>query len=188
MNIGIDMDEVLAEFLDSVIEFHNYEFKTNYTKQDFFSYNYWEVWGGTYEEMLNKMELFYRSDYYKNIRPVNGSKEALIKLKSNGHKLFVITSRQIKFERETVSWLNKYFPEVFTSILFGNHFSTSGKPIPKSLLCKKVGVDLMIDDSLEYIKDCSDSGIISILFDKPWNRSHSMDGVKRIYSWQDKLY
>jgi len=43
MKIGIDLDEILAEFLTAAIQYHNNIYNTNFTKEQFHSYKFWEV-------------------------------------------------------------------------------------------------------------------------------------------------
>jgi len=41
--IGIDIDEVLAHFLEAYISFYNEKHGTSFKRGDFFSYKFWEV-------------------------------------------------------------------------------------------------------------------------------------------------
>ena len=55
MRIGIDLDEVLCEFLQGLIQYHNEEFSTNLKINDFFSYNlnnYMSLTTGHYVEFF----------------------------------------------------------------------------------------------------------------------------------------
>jgi len=92
MLIAIDLDEVLAEFIDSFIEFHNAVYGTNLTRNNFFSYKFWEAWGGTRKEAINKVYEFHKTPYFKNIKPVEGAIEGVKKI-GKKNKLIVITSR-----------------------------------------------------------------------------------------------
>lgn len=50
MRIGIDLDDVLAEFLEALIAYHNERYGTTLRTEDFMVYRFWEVWGGTRDE------------------------------------------------------------------------------------------------------------------------------------------
>ena len=81
MKIAIDIDEVLGQFMKALIEFHNNEYKTNLKLEDFFSYNFWNIWGGTKEEAIQKVYNFHKTNYFKSIIPVKDSQESIKKLK-----------------------------------------------------------------------------------------------------------
>lgn len=60
---------------------------------------------------------------------------------------------------------------------------------PKSLICREIGVDVLIDDSLEHAFDCAKLGIDILLYDKEgnyrWNQSdYHRDNVNRMTSWK----
>ena len=55
MKIGIDLDQVLADLLPALIEFHNFTYGTVLTEKQFNSDKFWEVWGGTREEAIKKV-------------------------------------------------------------------------------------------------------------------------------------
>ena len=92
MKIGIDLDEVLAEFLSAVIEYHNFTYKTALTKNQFRSHLYWKTFGGTVDGAVQKVRDFYKTDYFKNVKPVAGAIKALPILKQD-NDLFIITAR-----------------------------------------------------------------------------------------------
>lgn len=58
MNVGVDLDEVLADFLPSLMDYHNENYGTDFKKEDFHSYQFWHVWGGTREEAIQKYMAF----------------------------------------------------------------------------------------------------------------------------------
>ena len=70
-------------------------------------------------------------------------------------------------------------------IHFVNHFSTDA--IPKSTVCKQIGVSLMIDDALENVGELCQSGIECILLEKPWNRDIIFDHplLYRVKNWEE---
>ena len=70
MLIAIDLDEVLADTLTSLIKYHNNEYDTSFRRADFFSYSWWEVWGGTREESIEKFMQFSRTELFTSIQPI----------------------------------------------------------------------------------------------------------------------
>ncbi len=185
MNIGFDLDEVLADLLSSLIKFHNTNYKTNLVKEHFVSNKFWEVWGGTKDEATQKVYNFHASDYLRNLKPIDGSKEIVDFLKKKNN-LFVITSRSNDFESATVEWINQHFPKKFSSINFANHYSQSGKQITKSSICNDLGIDIMIEDSVDHALDCLSPTRKILLVDHPWNKSFNpIRGIYRIKSLKE---
>jgi uncharacterized HAD superfamily protein len=187
MKIGVDLDDVLADLLNKLVKFHNEKFGTSLTRKDFNNYNLWKVWGGTKEETVQKLYDFYNSDYSKKVGVIDGAKESVNSLKKN-HKLVVITSRQNDFIEQTERWVNENFPGVFSGIYFTNYQSRSGKIRTKSEICDKLGIDILIEDSLKFAKDCARPDRKVFLLDRPWNQSSDLpENLTRVFSWKEIL-
>lgn len=185
MKIGFDLDEVLTDQLPAIIEYHNAVYGTALTREQFRSLRYWEAWGGTKEEAIQKVYDYYRIDYFRNISPVAGSHEAVDALKQS-HDLCIITSRPNDFAQETRDWVNLHFPESFSSINFANHYAQSGKPKTKSEICDSLGVNVLVEDSLEYALECRKQTRRIFLLDCPWNQSPDLPlGVQRVQNWRE---
>lgn len=185
MKIALDLDEVLGQFLPALIEYYNDTYKTDWKIEEFYTYYFWEIWGGSVEESIQKVYDFHKTDYFKNIKPVAGAQEAVKKLKEN-NELFIITSRQNDIIKDTREWVEKYFPNTFTEIYFTNHFSQSGKAITKSEICEKLGIEMLVEDSAPYALECLKPGRKIFLFDYPWNRSAKLpQGIQRVHSWKE---
>lgn len=187
MLIGVDYDEVVAELLEGLLVHYNKKHGTNFRKSDFHSYNFWEVWGGTIEDAKKEVFDFYANPMFENIRPIEGS-QIITKIISKKHDLVIITSRPDKIRNESRQWLKKYFPGRFSGVYFTNDWGFNGHKMKKSGLCKELGVDMLIDDSLSYAKDCASCGTKVLLYNQPWNQSNGLpDSVKRVNSWYDIL-
>ncbi|MBI5229280.1 hypothetical protein HY991_04155 [Candidatus Micrarchaeota archaeon] len=185
MLIGMDLDEVLADFLSSVIKFHNTTYGTSLKREDFFSYNFWEVWSGTREEAIKKVYEFHKTHYFHEIQPVEGAVEGVRELKEE-HELVVITSRQYGIEKETRVWVQKTFPDAFSGVYFTNDFSKDGlRSKSKKDFCKELGIDLLVEDHLNYAKECVADGVRVLLLDCPWNKRERPQKVSRVYSWKE---
>jgi len=146
--VAVDIDEVLAHFIPSLAEFHNEAYGSDFKVEDFSDYAFHNVWGGTAAECTAKMELFYLSDHFKQgLKPVSGAMEGLLWLKdSTGCELHIVTARQHSLEPATRQWVEKFYPGVFTSLTFGNHYGLEGKKKSKPQMCKDIGAVCLIDD------------------------------------------
>ena len=185
MKIGIDLDEVLADTMPALAKWHNAVYETSLTKESFFSYKFWEVWGGTREEATQKMYDFRETPYFKNIKPVAGSREAIEFLKQN-NDLFIVTSRQDDVIKKTKAWLARHFPGAFQDVFFANHYSQNGEQRTKKEFCDSSQIDALIDDLPEYALECLTPERIILLPDEPWNKNAKLpSGIKRVYSWRE---
>lgn len=186
MKIAIDLDEILADFMSALILFHNDVYNTKLKKSDFFSYKFWEVWGGTEKEAIQKIYDFHKTSYFHDIKPITGSVDAVNELKK-GNDLFVITSRQDDVTRETKQWIKEYFDGIFSQIQFANHYSQNGTPRKKSDFCNDLKIDVLIEDSPDYARECFKAGRKIILFKYPWNVNTKIEGIYLVNNWGEAL-
>jgi hypothetical protein len=158
-------------------KWHNRVYNTSLGVQDFHSYDFNEVMGGTTADIQVKMSEFFDSDEFQDMPVVPGSVTALREMEAkHPHSLsfVVVTSRQHVVEEITRSWLQRHFPDLFQSVVFGNHYGLTGIKKNKSELCQELGAALLIDDSLRYAHDCAAHNIHCALFTNnetyPWNQ------------------
>jgi uncharacterized HAD superfamily protein len=187
INIAVDHDEILANLLDQLILFHYEEYGTNLKREDFTSYNFHEVWGGTPQQAIQKMEDFFKSKYFKEVVPTGGSQEAMGFLKRKGHNLFIVTGRIHSLTEETLMFIEKYFPNIFSGISFANSYGTSGPKMRKSVICRKLNVRLIIEDDPIHIADCANDGIPVFIYDKPWNQGILPEKAIRVFNWSEMI-
>ncbi|KAG0061348.1 hypothetical protein BGZ89_011547 [Linnemannia elongata] len=196
--IAVDLDEVLARTTLAIADFHNDTYGTTLTMDDFISYDYTKIWGGTREESISKWRLFFDSPYFLKVEPVEGSLETLKLLKARRFSLVIVTARQQFVADLTKKFVDRHFPGIFESIYFANHFLTEQEKLtfvskPKSVICRDVHAQLLIDDSLENALEVSKAGIPVLLFDLhgkyKWNQLEEgqqlPDKVTRVKSWKD---
>ncbi len=186
--IGIDVDDVLADFHTALMNYYNAKYNGSLKPEDFKTYQFNEVWGGTLEEAIKRVNDFHHSPFFKQIVPIQNSVDA-VKLLSRQNTLFVITSRPEFTRKETARWLNEFFEDRFFGISYSsNHYSKAGGK-DKSQICRDLGISILVDDSLDYIKQCSSEGIKGVLFgDYPWNQNGQLPlGVRRVNDWKEAL-
>jgi uncharacterized HAD superfamily protein len=185
MLIAIDLDEVLTDFTSNFIEFHNKKYGTSLKRKDFVNYRYWDILGITKEEAIRRVYEFYETDSFQNMPPLTGSKEALISLKKK-HKLIIITSRPDDIVKITEKWVDKFFPETFSKLYFTNHLPKNGIPRKKEDVCSKLGVDILIEDVLEFAVGCASEKTKVLLLTCPWNEKYKLlKGIYRVKSWKE---
>ncbi|GBG28650.1 Hypothetical Protein FCC1311_048712 [Hondaea fermentalgiana] len=197
--VALDIDEVLGGFLPALLKFYNKKHDTSYKLDDFFSYKFCEVWGGTNEETLDEIFEFFKTDYFrKDLKPLPHASETLAEMKSK-FKFVVVTSRQHEIEDETRAWLERHFGSIISRAEFGNHYSRDA-PDPddahehdskrsKPEMCRDVSAVLLVDDNLDYCTKVSQQlGIPCILFGNyAWNQPKDgklPSGVTRLNDWK----
>lgn len=186
MNIGIDVDDVLARFNEGWLEYHNELYKTDYRFDQIIDYDYSVFIDLPGEIIMNRIEDFYKTEGFKNLKTVEGSISGIDNLSS--HKLYVITSRPETFRNETINWLDKNFPKKFNDIILTNQFNRvdGAKKITKGEVAKKLKLKYMIEDAPHHAEDLIESGIGVLLLEKPWNKNAKVSNkVKRVKHWDD---
>ena len=188
MKIGIDIDEVLADFVNPLVEFHNGEYGTNLKRNDFKSFNLRETWGGTYEDDLRKVYEFFNSNFCGKIVPLKGSQEA-INFLSKSNEMITISSRPNYIVDETKKWINNYYLRCFRDTRF-TYQVKSNVGVKKRAICLEEDIGVLIEDVLNNVISCSEVVDKVILFDAPWNQSNGLPkNVTRIknQNWSEVL-
>jgi len=185
MKIGIDLDDTLSYTLQNMIEFHNKNYGTNFKFEDYTKYEQWYIWSENLEEALKRLYEFHVSSYGENIKPILYAKDILEKVKNN-NQIFVITARSKNIEKETKEWLEKYYPNIFSKIYFADNYSQEDKKITKKGICDELGIDILIEDNLQYALECVSPNRKVYLIDYPWNQSDALPpNVERVNSWKE---
>ena len=114
MKIGVDIDEVLAAFVESLFDYHNMTRGTNFDKKEIKSNFFSDYVGFSKEETNLFLEEFFRSNSHVDILPVVGAIEAIQQL--SGYDLVDITIRPESWRLQTEEWLNKNFKNAFSGL------------------------------------------------------------------------
>lgn len=182
--IAVDFDDVLMDFFPSMIDFFNAKENTNHKKEDLKSFYLESIWNCTKEEALDKILHFYELEKDLDLKPIHGSIDAIRKIKEKNN-LIVITGRPKHTLKYMQDWLGKHYPGIFDDIFFTNFFFGGKKT--KSEICREVGAEIIIDDSLIFIENASEHGVQALLFNAPWNQGELPENVTRVHSWGEIL-
>lgn len=184
-NIGIDIDEVLANFVECFLLYYNARFNSDYNFCDIVDYNLWNVLGGTRENMISLVYDFHETQFFRDIQPIEGSMEG-VRLLNAEHRLYAVTSRQTKIKQPTIEWLEKYFSGCFSGVEFTNNYTIDGIALRKADACKKLSIGALVEDMIEHADDCAKEGINVLLFDKPWNKDYAgVKNITRVHDWKE---
>lgn len=177
--LAVDFDDVLFDCdtaLQCIIrnEFHNttsyIEFVTKYPylKNDIFGFLY--------------------GSYHRDCPAISDTHNVLLQL-ANSHRLVVVTGRSESTRKQTEEWLESNFQALFPAVYFTNTFLRNPGEVKRRKvdICVDIGVDFLIDDSIEEVIGASSVGISALLFDRPWNRANAPTTICRVKDWNHIL-
>lgn len=185
--IGFDLDDVLMDFNNSLCIFHNREYGTTYSRNDIFTFNLEKVWNCGREQAVRRVLDFYDSELHTNILPVIGAVDGILALKDS-YDLYIVTAKPEALKDQTYRWLHKHFYHAFKDVYFTNHFLGEGPRRSKGEICRELGIDLFIDDSLENAYSIATVGVPVLLFDTPWNQEDVAPPIHRVKGWEQIVY
>lgn len=168
--ISVDIDDVIGHLFSSLAKFHNDTYGSNIGLHEYTSYNLQDIWGGSVEETNIKIDRYFESPYFQNVIPIQGAVEALLHLLVD-YEFHAVTARSDKLEKQTLNWIDEYFPNIFTKVHFGNAYDAEHRKRKKSAICQEIGAVLHIDDAPHNAIDVAGVGIHALVFGNyPWNR------------------
>lgn len=184
MNIGVDIDNVISKFDENLLQEylkHDKNLRNNgivnpsakYIRDGMFDWTdeeEKEFYFGNIDDIASRFEIVDEVDKYLKL------------IKESGHKIYIISGRnngEYKNPLEmTVAWLAK------NNIVYDELFLTDAfRHTEKAKICKEKQIDIMIDDSLNVCKECSNIGIKALLFDSEYNRKVQV--FQRVTSWRE---
>jgi uncharacterized HAD superfamily protein len=182
MKVAFDMDEILAALMHQLNKFHNDQYGTNFVLNDYSSYDLGALWNCSKEEKYARVGNFFDSDYYRQIRPVQGSVKGVEQLRQN-HEGLIITARPLYARDSTIAFAENHhkLQEVyFTGEWHEGEPDFSDKP----LACLALGVNVIVEDNLENALGCASVGVNVALLNCPWNQQNGLpDRITRVNNW-----
>lgn len=171
MIIAIDIDNVINNLQETVTSVFNERYATNYTLNDFIDYNVENVL--PIKEAVSMKKLYGDSTIYNHVKPITGAQEALQKLTSEGHQVYLVTNAIPKNYNEKVNWIKHFFPFIDeTHIVVMEH---------KHLF----RCDVMIEDNIQNL--ISGLHYERICLNYPWNQKVHDEayGIRRCNNWNE---
>ncbi len=182
LKIGIDIDEIVTEFVLGFLKFFNKKYNKNFNFEDMFSYDFWETLDIDKEESFRLAGDFFHSSF-NTIELVEGAIKSINKLSEN-NEIFFITSRPINTKDKTENFLKSKFPYLKFKVFYsGDRF---GRGKSKREICNDMGINFLIEDQEKYVLDCAESNVKCLLFDKPWNKNcPEHENIIRVNDWNE---
>lgn len=185
LKIGIDLDDVVFEFINFSLKEYEKEFGKKILFEDLFSYNFTHVSHLDEKGMNDFFEKIINKKSTENLSLCIGAKEFILGL-AKEHKIYFITSRV--FPEGTLESLNKHFPNIDFELIFSSNPYAKTRGKTKGEICNELGIDFMIEDSKEHSEICAKDGIKTFLLNKPWNQNvGEHENIIRVKDWKEIL-
>lgn len=185
MRLGIDIDDVIVEFVKNFLIFYGGKKGKEYVIDNMTTYNFWEFLEIPKQEAYDFVGYFYNTEEFENLNLIEGAKEAIILLSEN-HEILFITSRPIYLKEKTENFLNQHFPDITFDLIHSGDYYNQGQG--KGDVCVSQKIDLHIDDHHGHTFDCAEKGVKTFLLEKPWNKnSEDHENILRVKNWGEIL-
>lgn len=183
--IGVDFDDVIVATNHAVALWHNRVYGTSYELKDVLCWELATIWGCSKEEAYIRIKAFFGSKEHADTASMYKAVESLRFLGSN--ELHVITARTTDFMAFHMELAEKHVPFLLDRFNFINIVTSEGVvKRKKSEVCLELGVDVFIEDHLDYAYGVASAGIPVLLFDSPWNQTDDLPhNVERVFSWDE---
>ncbi len=185
MKIGLDLDDVVADFFEALLQFYHRKFGKLHKRDEFKEWKWWPVFGISKEETIKIVDEFHETHKLEEVLPMEHAINSIHHLLKD-NELFIITSRPIRFKPKVESWIKHHIGDVKITTIHSGDFH-NGQAATKAEICKEKGISLMIEDSPQIALDCANSGIKVILFDSSWNQGIKHDNITRVKNWLEAL-
>jgi uncharacterized HAD superfamily protein len=173
MNLGFDIDGVIADFSQALLETIKKNYGLALKKTDIYCFDLNVVLGITKSEGKQLIIEVLQKDL-----PLNtGAKETLERLSREDHNIQLLTSRYDVLRDITQSWLKeKGIP--YTQLHLLN--------VGKKYLVKVDPLDMIVEDSLEEALGWTQKVKNVLVYDQPWNKTLNVKNLtKRVYNWNE---
>ena len=171
--IAVDIDDVLAVNAQAFLAYSNEKWGTRLTIDDF-SENWATMWGVDHPAVIVRSEKIIEDKLFSSFEHFDDALPVLRKL-TKKYNLVIATSRRTLLVKDTLEWINQYFPDIFSEIYYAGiwdddtkrqhaHLKTKGD------LVKQIGANYLIDDQPKHCIAAARAGVKTVLFgDYPWN-------------------
>jgi len=173
MNIALDIDGVIIDFVSSFISLAEKRFDQPIKYEDIYCHDISQALALPKKDLYS---LFHETLFRNHFRLIDGALDGITALNKD-HNIYLITSRHERYKKSTMQLLD-------------NH-RISYNDIYFSQFMKKHQVDIHFD---VFVEDCVDEAVnLSqrncqvLLYNQPWNtRCLNMKNLfKRVYNWDD---
>ncbi len=173
MNLGFDIDGVIANFAGPLIETIKGNYGLTLKESDIYCFDLNIVLGITKAEETQLITDILR----QNLPLYAGAKETLEQLSREGHSIYLLTGRWGNLRDVTEVWLKE------KAVPYNElHLLNIGKKYQAPV----ESLDLIVEDSLEDALEWTQKVKNVLVYDHPYNHSFNVKGLtKRVYNWKE---
>ena len=153
--IAVDVDEVLCPFVYTMSKWARRK-----VPKGKYAYDYAKMFKMERKHTQDMVYLFYQSDEFKKMKPLELSRLYLDNIKKGNKKMYALTGRQRICEHETIKWINNWYPGVFDDVILTDSYTQN--EISKADICKSLAITVLVDDNYKTCLDCMDVGVNAI--------------------------
>jgi len=186
MKIGIDLDDVVFDFISLVLKKYKEIFAKEILFEEVSSFYFSNIFNLSQEEVNLFFKKILTKEIVINMNLCDFSKETIHEL-SKTHEIFFVTSR-VDAREGTLESLEKHFQEIDFKLIFSSNPYCKNKGKTKGEICNELGIDFMIEDSKEHTEICAGQGIKTFLLEKPWNKDcMEHENIIKVKNWKEIL-
>lgn len=176
----LDVDDSLGEFLKPLNNYYNETRGTDFCFEDYWTYSLHEIWECSEGEAADVIHEFYKTLSFERMKPLKFSQEALRMLRLK-REFIAVSYRPEMLVDLTREWIADTFFGMET--LCVGSYDFSGPVETKLSICKRLGVDSLVEDNAKTASECAGAGITAVVLSKPWNINVSYNGFRRVSDW-----
>lgn len=181
--IAVDCDDVLAFHAAAFVEFSNERYGTTLAPEEY-DENWANLWGEIeWDEIERRATEFHTPEITLAYAKITEAELVLAALKER-YRLVIVTARPKQLIQPTHEWLGQHHADVFDEV----HFVPIWEPnntVTKADICKQIGANYLIDDSVKHCNIAAAGGIKALLFGEyRWNRDGIDRRVTPVVNWQ----
>lgn len=186
MNIGIDFDDVVVDTYEPYFEYAQ-KYTIEKLKREPIIIDTGNIASSCYCTFMHGWTQAEEDDFWKTYCEIvtrqaklkTLAKETIDKLRKEGHKIVIITSRSGIEVDITYEYMKKVGLQVDKVITDASE---------KGIIAKENKLDIFIDDNYVHCKSVSDLGIKTYIMDMRTNRNINDNEIERVYSWAHLYY
>lgn len=167
--IGIDFDDVIADFNGWFVQYMNKQLGTSHQYNDITRFELDQVYGLPAPQVLQHIERFCHDHHWHGrMRPFPNTGATLRSLATQ-YELVIVTSRCESLVSITSEWLYAWGLPQLSAVHCTNGSSTrfAKRRRQKSAVCRELEVSVFIDDALHNATDVAAAGIPVLLKNRP---------------------
>lgn len=184
MNIGIDIDDTIANTYDVLFKYvqeytiHDIVTDREKANRDIIA----QMYHTNFRNGDKKQDKEFLNRYYEKtvlkVEPKKNAVENIKKLKEEGNQIYLITARfpsnKFDIEELTKDWLKKYDIQYDKLILNSEN---------KVITAKEYCIDIFVDDNIKNCTEMAKVGIKTYIMDTIVNKDFKDENIERVYSW-----